>query len=339
MSNERIKWLDVAKGIGIVFVVIGHAVTSSIRNDSEIAREIYNFVFFIHMPFLFFLSGIGYRIGEKKYQEQSVTHYIKKKGKVLLVPYAVYSGIVYLIFLLCSFIPFISGAMKNAGFGRMKISDWLIGLLLGDNDQARHLWYIYILFIFCLMTFLVRKVSRCWAAACIIPILFLVNCMFGYMTNIIAFQNMFFLYFWFILGVLLDMNKFKPTIGLGAGGVFLILYFLSFFNIINIKQPELNLIYIIIMKILSTFGLVSVALLLKGRLADGFAYLGKRIFSIYLFHQPFWGSCFGGFVYGVLKLPLELTVVLSILFSFTVPLCIDFLLKKTKILKSLFAIR
>lgn len=50
MESKRIEAIDIAKGIGIFFVVIGHFINMS----SYPGRVIYSF----HMPLFFFLSGI-----------------------------------------------------------------------------------------------------------------------------------------------------------------------------------------------------------------------------------------------------------------------------------------
>lgn len=52
MSNERIKWIDIAKGLGIYFIVFGH-----ISPSSAISKYIYSF----HVP-LFFSYLVMYLI-------------------------------------------------------------------------------------------------------------------------------------------------------------------------------------------------------------------------------------------------------------------------------------
>ena len=70
-NNERVPWLDAAKGIGIVFVVMGH-----ITAEPLLAR----FIFSFHMPLFFFLSGIACNFSR---QEQ----FIQRRARSLLVPY------------------------------------------------------------------------------------------------------------------------------------------------------------------------------------------------------------------------------------------------------------
>jgi fucose 4-O-acetylase-like acetyltransferase len=50
--NQRIEWIDVAKGIGIFLVIVGHLISHD--NFNLLADYIYSF----HMPLFFFLSGL-----------------------------------------------------------------------------------------------------------------------------------------------------------------------------------------------------------------------------------------------------------------------------------------
>ena len=75
--KERIEWLDVAKGIAIVLVVLGHA--------SMIPERLRQLVFLTHMPFFFVTSGMVY----------------KNKGAIpdikrLIIPYVVTCGFIVL---------------------------------------------------------------------------------------------------------------------------------------------------------------------------------------------------------------------------------------------------
>ena len=50
--RERVEWIDVAKGLGMLLVILGHTMTTPIRNSSSICYSIYIGVYFFHMPFL-----------------------------------------------------------------------------------------------------------------------------------------------------------------------------------------------------------------------------------------------------------------------------------------------
>jgi len=70
---NRLPWIDVFKGIGILAVVLGHC------SPDSLAKYIYWF----HMPLFFFISGY-------LYQPITSKDFLKKKTLRLLVPYAVF---------------------------------------------------------------------------------------------------------------------------------------------------------------------------------------------------------------------------------------------------------
>jgi fucose 4-O-acetylase-like acetyltransferase len=62
MLKPRIAWLDAAKGIGILFVVLGHAlgglIDSNLGKDFEVGRLAFFAVYTFHMPLFLMLSGL-----------------------------------------------------------------------------------------------------------------------------------------------------------------------------------------------------------------------------------------------------------------------------------------
>ena len=74
MEKERIEWVDIAKGIAIIAMIIGHGCPK---------RAIVSFIFSFHMPLFFILSGIVYKTNSKGM--------VSKKIKSLIVPYFIFS--------------------------------------------------------------------------------------------------------------------------------------------------------------------------------------------------------------------------------------------------------
>lgn len=70
---ERVEWIDVYKGIGIILVVVGHVCTGWFRD----------FIYTFHMPLFFFISGYLYR-------QVSFGLFFSKKFRQLLIPYAAF---------------------------------------------------------------------------------------------------------------------------------------------------------------------------------------------------------------------------------------------------------
>ncbi len=82
----RVRWIDVAKGIGIILVSFGH-----IRNGNgqsvwlpELNSAI-NIVYLFHMPLFFFLGGLTFS------SRRPFPEFLKVKAKTLLVPYYIFS--------------------------------------------------------------------------------------------------------------------------------------------------------------------------------------------------------------------------------------------------------
>lgn len=71
-TSNRVEWVDIAKGIGMILVIIGHL------NVPYADLWIYTF----HMPLFFFLSGTVFSGGKYNFSE-----FLKKKIKSLVVPY------------------------------------------------------------------------------------------------------------------------------------------------------------------------------------------------------------------------------------------------------------
>lgn len=78
-NNNRLKYIDLLKGFGVVMVVIGH-----MHYSENVDKLIYGF----HMPLFFFISGYLYHTPD------NVFVYIKRKFRTLLIPYFIV-GIIY----------------------------------------------------------------------------------------------------------------------------------------------------------------------------------------------------------------------------------------------------
>ena len=71
VDNHRIDWIDIAKGIAILLVIIGHTVKFGSASRT--------FIFSFHMPLFFVLSGYTYRVAEdfatfKKHVLNNIKH-------------------------------------------------------------------------------------------------------------------------------------------------------------------------------------------------------------------------------------------------------------------------
>ncbi|WP_079708822.1 acyltransferase family protein [Paraliobacillus ryukyuensis] len=82
MNNEHLKWIDIAKGIGIIAVVMGHG-------GHELAHH---YTYWFHMPLFFILSGLLFKPIDNF---SDLFNFIKKRAIRLLLPYVSFGITIY----------------------------------------------------------------------------------------------------------------------------------------------------------------------------------------------------------------------------------------------------
>lgn len=136
--NKHFEWIDYAKGIAILLVVLGHAfpdasAVGGAKNDY--IRVLREFIYQFHMPLLFFISGMlsGRILRLQDYKGRC--EYIKDRCLRLLVPYFAIA-IMYLPF-----------KMALSSFANQPYDIYGIWkILLGENPDGG-LWFLYALFL------------------------------------------------------------------------------------------------------------------------------------------------------------------------------------------------
>lgn len=78
MTKQRLEYIDIVKGIGILLVVLGHVTTN---------KEVYHFIYAFHMPLFFIISGMF--LHDKP-------QFIRKQAESLLLPYFSFGLLTYL---------------------------------------------------------------------------------------------------------------------------------------------------------------------------------------------------------------------------------------------------
>lgn len=81
MAKERYVELDLAKGVGILLVILGHI--------QYISEDFRNFIVAFHIPLFFIIAGMLICIHEE--DKKSLAKTVMKKGRSILVPYFIFS--------------------------------------------------------------------------------------------------------------------------------------------------------------------------------------------------------------------------------------------------------
>lgn len=332
--NKRIEWIDIARGVGIILVVLGHSVTSAIRRDSTIAMEIYKVAYSVQIPLLLFVSGISFNLNFNKYENQSFVDFCLKKTKRLMLPYLSYSFLVYLIFYIASFAAPISSLLEKMSFGRISILEWAKDLLIGNNIFCEHLWYLYSLFLLSLISFLLIKIMGKWYKYLLVIFMILMWLFLKEPTDYDVIWKTALKGIWFAVGCVFGAREISSLIKkctvIIPGSIAFIFWHLYQDNI-HIGGAEVALRFSVVL-------LFVISIIFFSQIIDGLGHkiikwLGKNSMYIYIFHQPFWGSGMGVLLYSVFHLPVIICIILAFLACIIVPIIIYKVLQNPRLKK------
>ncbi len=288
--GKRIAETDIAKGIGIILVVIGHAFPDSTQLVSgSFSYILYRMIYSFHMPFFFFVSGlVSAGIVGVSGRSEKVSQ-IKKKAMRLLIPYFVIGAI---------FVPLriVFGKFARFTYDMSKLYTVFLG-----NNPCGQLWFLYVLFFFSLtaILFSTKKNIKFLLAGSLA-----VTCLSKLVTvryDGISWYNSLFMLFFYYLGLFLSQHHDKVYRYMKPKGLLFALpaFALSFYGFMMTGEHYL-------MKILTSVTGICMILCLSALVQmfkiSGLKWLlteiGGYSMDVYILHSPM------GLVWRVLILKL-----------------------------------
>lgn len=299
-ENNRIEWVDVAKGIGILLVLIGHAPRDAMRSRYVSIDFLYHFIYSFHMPLFFFLSGVVYEHTKKNKLEKKDFRFVTGKAKSLLVPWISFSVLIYMIVYGLNLIPGIQGMVAGTFMEQIPFGEYVKANLFSENPYCIHIWYMYILFIVQTIVFLYDKLWRYISkredtTGAFIILSILAAGAYFFLAYGQTAQKVWAYLLYYIMGILYKKVVQKKG---------------SFFSVLYLPGIVISCCYVWCMSIgnlqlpmwrwvvyqLQTYVGAPLMILLVISMSNGltrmkkdrgFRWLGERSFTIYLLHQPF----------------------------------------------------
>ena len=144
-EKSRIEYIDIAKGIGIFAVMLGHIL---VYESGVVFNRIQNFICSFHLPLFFIITGI---LCEKyrSWQNKSLSELLKRKLKTLIYPYFIFSVITVLFYVFLYFI------LHKGTY--QEISDIIMMTITFRGYGA--LWYLFVLFVAIMMFYIFQKLK------------------------------------------------------------------------------------------------------------------------------------------------------------------------------------
>lgn len=289
-NQKRIAWIDFAKFLGILFVLMNHA-------DLKIP-VISRFGGLFYVPIFFVLAGLTYQ-----YREETIVTFIKRKAKRLLLPYFGYNLFLYLFFLLKDYI--IPG--KFTGEALMPLAGILYSrnslYRMGTEENVYFLtvlnsptWFLTALFLtMVLFESCLRLVKYNWRRLCIINILIAsIGIIIDYISPVLlpwSIDNIMIFEIFVSAGYILQkraecMKKEQNIITIVIE--FLFLYLLAIFNgSMNISVGEFGKIVFagIFLAVVSSAWVISISYFFRNDIPRGAALVGEHSMIIMCLHM------------------------------------------------------
>lgn len=147
LAKTRRLDLDRAKGLGILLVVLGHLVARSAPTDNGWYELLQSGVYQFHMPFFMYLSGyVTFLSGDERAPPARWGSLTAKRASRLLVPFVLFGLAILVGKLVAAQLLYVDNLPGSFADG-LKRMVWNT-----DSSPAVSVWYIIVLFIFCIAT-------------------------------------------------------------------------------------------------------------------------------------------------------------------------------------------
>ncbi len=336
MKNNRIKWIDIAKGITILLVIYGHSMRDEMRTASPFLDYTYRCVYIFHMAFFFWLSGYSYQMGRTVFHKNYNLSFVRKKIQKQLLPWILYTSLIYIAFTIATNNGNISSMLASAGYEKMPLSRYMMDAIQARNNWAYHLWFIYVLFIISILVFAFEQIVhnkkilyKGLTVLCLVG-LFLVKAFdLGSWERLTGYICLFIPYY--LIGILQQGKendlRFVSVWGcFGLAYIFLRALLWSGFSGDAIDTgmfwSDLLVWYLAYLLLPGCFLLmreVCLRIAKHPHIANPLAHIGRESFLIYLFHQPFCCAFVGTVLCNILNAPILVTMVSCIILSIIIP--------------------
>jgi fucose 4-O-acetylase-like acetyltransferase len=307
------EWMLIAKGIGIILVVVGHFHPVVSPNYWSVMRKI---IYLFHMPLFFILSGYLYNHGKYSYRDLIIT-----KTKRLLYPFASIAAVFFLI-------KYLAGMVVN--IDHPVNIDSVYALLLDPvHSYMPLLWFVHALF----FIFAIYPLARLFMNNFLILFfLLIINVIFG--SDYLIFGNALANIPFFVVGVILKENKKISKMNISEDWRYvvapLVMFSLTYmirlsFDIVSVFEYPVHLFLGIAgsLFVINISNFISV--FSNKKIKDVLQQIGYYSMAIYLFHTLFESTVRIGFlqVFKSTQVPFELVAFIAISCGVVFPLVLE----------------
>lgn len=323
--KKYFKDMNIARGIGIFLVILGHSFPDALFNDNKFYEYVYNFIYSFHMPFFFFISGF---FALSIINISNVKNYIKfiyEKFQRLMIPYLCVSMIAIPIKLL----------LNKYAARPIKLSTFLVNLAFFPLDiPIQYFWFIYVLFIIFLLSPVLIKIPKEY----LIMISVILNLIPSQYLKVFYLGGVLHYFLFFYFGFLFRQyyehyDSLSNKLVISS----LLMIVLVILNYYNINNKMLYPFYSLLKSIIGIAAFICLSTFLQGKhkIACLLDELGKYSYDIFLFSWFFQVAARIVF-YQVLKINYDYSIIIMIICGFCPIILSKYILRKIHVFDKLF---
>ena len=336
MERERgqLSYLNTARGISILLVVIAHSLVPEIRRNI-VYGTLFHWICSYNVPLFAVISGYLFAKGVDRYKERGLFTFTKQKFQAMIIPYLTVTIISYLGFTVAHQIPFFSRILSGAGYDMPEFWRSVYQILLCQGNMDRHMWFAYAMFFVLVLSYLFSGLIRRPIGIAVAGGLFILN---YYIELPFAIYKIIFLWVFFTVAcqVKLIDKLLKREYMIAILPIHVVTYVIRYSNVLVPYEVFDALLAIVV----GFSGSILVMSLTKNFLhpsLDKFLnLLSKESFAIYLLHQPFIVSGMCGILLATTKIPHIAICVIATILGIVIPVFLSTrIIDKFEILRKL----
>jgi fucose 4-O-acetylase-like acetyltransferase len=314
-TRERVGYLDVAKGIGIILVVIGHAIgglnSAHLTSDRSFLELIFYSIYSFHMPLFFFISAL---FVERRIDQDASRFFLSNLTRIAF-PYFIW-GVVQLL------AEYQAQNLLNHPL-TVSLNDQLMSIFWAPPAQF---WFLYALFFLHLVALIAFCIGGSMAFALAFVMIF-AGCaaspeLQGLITDYASGTDILF----YVLGACVGSSLLQWRGRIGRGYGLILIASLAFASLISVGwtrgiEPDMYAMLPAAIAGSVLVLLVSASDALRGNRV--LAYLGRRALAIYALHVLFVAGTRIALVKGAHVSEVAIILPVIVVVGILAPLAID----------------